>query len=155
MTAVSFQLKGMPELLAQLQGLGAELGAKTLRSAARKAFLPVYEAAHRLALPSMDTGALLDAIKLTVVRPKGGDTIAAVGIKISGKMPRTLARARKLSHRNPSRRWHFVEFGTVNMPAKPFLRPALDQNTGQVLELLKAELVKGIRRAQRRKAKRS
>lgn len=27
--------------------------------------------------------------------------------------------------------WHFLEFGTVNTPAKPFVRPALDSSEGK------------------------
>lgn len=152
MSEVSIKLTGMPELLGQLRALGDEFAAKELRRAARKAFLPVYETAHRLALPSMDTGALMDAIKLQVVK-NSGDSVVAVGIRIIGKMARSINRARKLGHRNPARRWHFVEFGTVKMPAKPFLRPALDQNAELVTKILKEELIKGIQRAKNKRAK--
>lgn len=150
---ITLQATGFKELHAQLEELGAEMGAKVLRVAARKAFLPVYDAAHRYGLRSMDTGALLDAIKLQVIRPKSGDEIVVVGIKISGKMARSVERSRGLKHRNPSRRWHFVEFGTVKMAAKPFLRPAIEGNAALVVSILKDELVKGIKRAVRKKAK--
>jgi HK97 gp10 family phage protein len=147
---IAIKVTGLTTLFEQLRSFGDEVGAKILRTAARKAFQPVYAAAHRYALPSMDTGALLDAIKLQVAKPKEGDTIVAVGIRISGKMPRSFKRARGLDHRNPARRWHFVEFGTVNMPAAPFLRPAMEQNQDVVIAILKRELAAGIKRMERK-----
>lgn len=148
---IKIKVQGLNALQAQLLELGAETGAKVLRTAARKAFVPVFDAAHRLALPSMDSGALMDAITLVVVKPKAGDVVTAVGLKISAKISRRAAHT--LAHRNPARRWHFIEFGTVHMAAQPFLRPAMDANAQVVVDILKQELVKGIRRATKRKAR--
>lgn len=44
---------------------------------------------------------------------------------------------------------HFVEFGTSKQPARPFLRPALDENRKQVTEAVGAELKRRIERAAR------
>ena len=41
---------------------------------------------------------------------------------------------------------HLVEFGTVNSPARPFLRPAYDANRMAVLSRLRKEVGKRIER---------
>lgn len=150
---ISATLTGFKELNDKLLELkDVTLAAKVLARAARKAFEPVFVEAHRLA--PRDTGALIEAIRLTTVKPKSGDAVVAVGIKIAGPKkfigPKTKAQATKLS---PKSMWHFVEFGTSKMAAKPFLRPALEKHADLVTELLKAELAKGIERAVRRQAK--
>jgi HK97 gp10 family phage protein len=51
----------------------------------------------------------------------------------------------------PARRWHFIEFGTADLAAHPYLRPALDANADAVLTLLRTELQASIDRALRKK----
>lgn len=157
MPGVTMKVEGLQALQAQLLGIGAELGQKKLAAAARKAFAPVIDRARQLA-PTW-SGALRDAIKLTVKKPKGGELVVAVGMYLSkpssSSTPafgpqREGAGADELP---PARRYHFVEFGTVKMAAHPFIRPAFDANVGQIIEILKAELVKGIARAVKAKGK--
>jgi len=40
----------------------------------------------------------------------------------------------------------FQELGTSTMPAKPFLRPALDESEGEVVETVRQELARQARR---------
>lgn len=141
----ALKLDGLAGLQAQLLDLGdTKLGVKALASAARQAFKPVLEAAR--ALVPVDTGELRDALRLTVLKPKGGDAVVVVGLRIgsgtkgSKKLP-------------PARRWHWVELGTVHMAAHPFLRPALDQNAQGVLDALKDEIAKSIAKIQRKAGK--
>jgi HK97 gp10 family phage protein len=141
---ISIKLVGLKELQAQLVNLGAELGVKTLARAARKAFQPVLDDARNLV--PVDTGELRDSLKLSSKRPRSGDTVVVVGLRVGAgrgdgtKVP-------------PARRWHWIELGTAKLPAHPFARPALDRNADRVLELLKEELVKGIQRAVRKQAR--
>lgn len=144
---ISATLVGFKELNEQLKQLNdAALSARVLAQACRKAFMPVFIEAHRLA--PHRSGALVEAIKLTVVTPKDGDASVIVGLRIAGPKkvfgPKTKTAATTLS---PKARWHFIEFGTAHMAAHPFLRPALDRKEGEVIELLKAELNKSIERA--------
>ncbi len=44
-------------------------------------------------------------------------------------------------------RAHFVEFGTVNMPAQPFIRPAFDNIEGQVTSKIASTLSAEIDKA--------
>ena len=142
------KIEGLKDLHDQLEGLGAVLAAKVLAVAARKAFAPVLEDA-RNRVP-VDTGLLRDGIRIQVQRPKSGDSVVRVGLRIAA-----VKGAKKLGRRtaSPHWRWHFVELGTSKMSARPFLRPALDGNAGAVVNNLKAELAAGIRRALRRKAR--
>ena len=43
--------------------------------------------------------------------------------------------------------WHFVEFGTVKAAAKPFLRPAFDENVSQAIEAMRDRLKARIDKA--------
>jgi HK97 gp10 family phage protein len=43
----------------------------------------------------------------------------------------------------------YVEFGTVNMPAEPFLRPALERNTGPATDVMVKTLEEEITKAGR------
>lgn len=153
---ISATLTGFKELNAQLEALqDVALAVKVLAAAARKSFLPVLEAA-RAAAPR-DTGALAEAIRISVVKPKSGDAVVVVGLKIAGPKkfigPKTQAQAAQAKKLPPKARWHFAEFGTAFQAAHPFLRPALDNHANEVVELLKAELAKGIERAVRKQAK--
>lgn len=144
---VSLNVTGLDAINAQLTELGVELGAKVLATAARKAFKPVFDAAQRL-VPK-DTGALRDAIRLTVTKPASGDLVVAVGLVVAGpkkgqKSPKGVG---------PGIYWRFVELGTVKLAPHPFFRPALNANAEKVIELLKAECVKGIERALKKQAR--
>ena len=42
---------------------------------------------------------------------------------------------------------HFVELGTLNMPAQPFIRPAFDNTEGQATQRIASEVTQAIARA--------
>jgi HK97 gp10 family phage protein len=143
------QVRGLDVLKARFATLKAETAAEVVAQAARKAFEPVLAAARSGA--PVDTGLLRDSLKLQVVRPKGGGAVVQVGLKVTSG-PGSQKPGRKALP--PSRRWHFVEFGTRKMAAHPFLRPALESNAQAVLDILRGELAKGIARAVRQGSKR-
>ena len=142
---ISLELHGLEGLKAQLEELKAEAAGRAVARAARLAFKPVLATAQ--ALVPVDTGLLRDSIKISVVRPGDGGAVVHVGLSL-----RPIKGAAKLGRRTASAhwRWHFVELGTRNMAAKPFLRPALDQNAQRVVDVLREELAKGIARALQR-----
>jgi len=47
---------------------------------------------------------------------------------------------------------HLIEFGTVKMAARPFIRPAFDQTKGEALKVMGKELGKGVEKAARKLA---
>lgn len=139
----AWRLEGTEPLQDQLEALGAEVAQKALAKVARAAFEVVLETARSLA--PIESGELRDSIKISVVRPGGGDSVVVVGLKI-GQGP------------NPgdggdpaARRWHFIELGTAFMAAHPFLRPALDQNAARVVQLLEEGLAAEIDRVLRKR----
>jgi HK97 gp10 family phage protein len=146
---VSVEVKGLGKLLDQLNKLQAELAAKVLAQAGRKAFKPVLDAAKAMA--PKDSGDLADSLKLSVVKPTSENGVLKVGIKIGvgrgSKQAKIAAAAFGEAQSKalpPARRWHFIELGTSKQAAHPYLRPALEHNSGEVLELLKGELQKAI-----------
>ena len=71
-----------------------------------------------------DTGKLRDSIR--VVRLKGDPKLNV----------RVYAGNRKRRNDGGAFYAHMVEYGTVKMPAKPFLRPALNEVKGRVKDIL-------------------
>lgn len=138
-TLVEFKVSGFDSLNEKLMQLKAEFAVKALAQAARKAFMPVLLAAKENV--PIWSGALRDAIKITVTKPKEGDAVVVVGLFISSKS------AYDTGELPPSRRWHFIELGTAKLAAHPYLRPALDGKAPEVLDQLKTELAKSIARA--------
>lgn len=138
---MTIKVNGLEGLLGQLNELGDELTQqKKLRSAARKAFKPVQEAAKAKA--PVDTGVLRDSIVIASANPK--ESVVAVGLVIkkgSADDPR----------KDASWRWHFPEKGTRKMAARPFLRPALDSNAETVVNNFADEMKKAIDRATKKK----
>jgi HK97 gp10 family phage protein len=150
---MALKVSGLEGIQAQLEAVSAEIGQKALAAALRKQFKPVVEMAK--ALVPKDTGALAASLSLTVVKPSGGDTVVAVGLRVNDKAaPIKQARVAaaafgegQTSELPPSRRWHFEELGTIKMPARPFARPALDSNAQGMLDGLRDELSAAILKA--------
>jgi HK97 gp10 family phage protein len=143
---------GLRELERQLVALGANEGRKVLTRAARKAFRPVLEAA--IAKVPVDTGLTRDNIKIRVEKPKGGEAVVKVGLRIvRAKGGRERADGTKAT--SPHWRWHFIEGGVPahGIAARPFLRPALDANAEAVVGTLREQLGKEIDRVLKKRAK--
>lgn len=139
--SLKIQLHGMKELVAQLRELGDIQAQKSLVAATRKAFKPVL--ADALSRVPVDEGTLRDSLKLTVVRPELGEPVLRVGLRV----------AKRRKGESAHWRWHFVEFGTADATAKPFLRPAMDRNEGQMLADLKTAIAKEIARIAKKRAR--
>lgn len=145
---MTVEVHGVKELFKKLEELENQaLSVKVIAAAMRKAFKPVLEAAK--AMVPVNEGLLRESMTLTMRKGKGG-TIQ-VGIRIGGGARSKQAAAAGAAFGGgsalpPARRWHFIEFGTSDLAAHPFLRPALDANAQQVLSLLKEELAAGLRK---------
>lgn len=155
---MSINVRNLDGVLAQLEAVKAEFGFAPLGKAARESFKRVVETARSMV--PVDSGDLRNALQLRLMKSKG-DTSVRVGIKIASGTAR--ARQARLAaaafnegqsrRLPPSRRWHFVELGTVRMAPHPYLRPALDANAQAVVDDLKRQLVKAIEAAVKKKAK--
>jgi HK97 gp10 family phage protein len=143
--------QGLRDLEQELVGLGPKDGQKALRAAGRKAFKPVLDAAKAKA--PIDTGLLRDHIRIVTQAPKDGAGVAVVGLRIAKAKTGAPDSERPLDYQSPHWRWHFIEKGTSKKAARPFLRPALDENADVVVTTLKGELAKVIERVRKRRAK--
>lgn len=143
------KIQGLKELNKQLGQLAADLRPKVLKSAVRAAFKPVLASAQEKV--PVDTGELRAGIVIATAQK---DTTVAAGLTIVNnsaalKQGRMAAAAfgQAQGRGDPARRWHLTELGTRNQAAQPFLRPAIDENQDTVVEGLKTELDKRIKKA--------
>lgn len=128
MSGLSVQIEGMPNLKRKFSGLSQVAQKKVLRKAMRGAAKPVVKAAKAKA--PVRTGKLKKSIRTTVSMRRGK---AEAKVGFGGKQYYGI----------------FSELGTVKMPARPFLRPALDsQKDASVrafVEVIQAEIAKVAR----------
>jgi len=119
------KVEGLDELEDALLGLGADLGAKTLKSALMASSKPMLDDMKRRV--PVESGRLKKTLgRRSKIDKKGtGKTTAIV---------RVGAVKRKNSWRA-----QFVEFGTSKTQAQPFIRPALDKS-GDVVTLFETRL---------------
>lgn len=117
----------------RLNEVADDIAKKALRSAARKAMNTVRKEARDHA--PEDTG-LLDKNFGLMTKAKDGEVSAKVGIRGGARENDTTPFY-----------FRFLEFGTKDMQAKPFLRPALENNAEHVLNVLADELRKALDKA--------
>lgn len=132
----NIQIEGLSALSQALDELGDEVASRVLARAGRKAMRPVHEAMRQSAgYDKSNQGQhMRDTIKIRSIR-EDSERVIRVGPKM--KAPHYIkARAQ--------------EYGTSKQMAKPFIRPALDNNIQRVVATLREELGAGIARAQRR-----
>lgn len=163
---VTFEVKGLRELKAALEKLPVELQGKVLAGAVNAGAGAIKKRAIELA-PEGVTGNLKRAIYQRTLRglpPSQARVHISVRKGTARERRRVLARYRagKMSGedlvkwaKNQAPYAHFVEFGTVNMSARPFMRPAAHEKAGEAIEKMKAALKKRIESAARKLAKRT
>jgi HK97 gp10 family phage protein len=139
-------LRQLPDRVAKNVTFGAvRASARVIQRAARE---------NLVSNPSVDTGALVAAIKVsTRRRSRKAPAVAAVGVdKLIATVVRKGRRSKKPMKINPRNYAHLVEFGTEHSAAEPFMRPAIDQHGEQALVALLDNAAKGIEREARKLA---
>jgi len=135
-------LNDLPDRVAK-NGLRAAVyaGAKVIRTEARQR-APVAESPVRPGQPK--AGTLRRAIIMKHLREQSGQHRQTFAI--------TVRRGRKYRNQGKKKNssqdawyWHFIEFGTVKMAARPFLRPALESKRVQAVTAIKDKLAERIR----------
>lgn len=125
---------GSTELERQFKKLASSEQRKVARRALRKAARPIQAAAKSLA--PKDLGNMARTIKIRAVRRSR---------KHVGVIVRTGTRDDLgISDDN---KWYYpahVELGTQHLPARPFMRPALDHNRDRSIAILRREIAAGI-----------
>ena len=148
------EVDGLRALGQAMKALGNEVGTRIARSATAAAAKPVRrEAVARIvSSPSVDTGSLRDAV--IVKRAGKGETTGLTSehlVTVRGRGKPFNKKGQKVA-RAPHA--HLVEFGTVNMPAEPFLRPAFEAKKREAVDEMSKALQRGIDRAAKKAAKR-
>lgn len=129
MPEVSLNIEGVRELQRNVDKLSRSFSKSTLRTALRNAAAPVRKEARSKA--PKESGALRRAIKSRAKVTRSGFGFADVGVEKGDVFY-----------------GHFIEVGTSQQPARPFLRPALDdaERDGRVTDAFITALNKTIER---------
>lgn len=130
MIELTFNEADLRAIEAEFAEVADKIAKKALRKAARDAMKPVKDTAKANA--PVDTGLLKSDFAIST-KIKDGTVYAKVGV-IGG------------AKENPETPWYFrlQEFGTKDIPAKPFMLPALESNAQNVLDILTAELKEAL-----------
>lgn len=143
--AAEFKITGLEPALRKMRAVTAEVTLKGVRGSASKAMRVVRDAARANARRIDDPQSAADIAKniavSTRVYPRLGEVRSRVGVK---------GGARPDSSRNPDPKntghWRFIELGTSEQPARPFMRPALENNIDKVVTVFVDDLDKNIDR---------
>lgn len=154
--AESIKIAGAAEALRLLRRLPVELQEKALQGAVRAGAKVVYDAAKALA--PEDTGRLKRNIFLANGRKSDVDAATLIGVRSpNAKQTARFKRRTGLpASANPRDAfyWRFLEFGTSKMRARPFMRPAFDQNKEAAANTIITALRAGIETAFRKLVRR-
>ena len=173
MAKTRVKVEGFRETLSALQGFATEA---TQRNVIRKALIEALQAMKEdaAARAPHDEGWLSNGIRVDTRKPKGdpssvayGRTLRATGSKeAAAASMRAVRRAEKaargggkppvMAYMGPSQNnWHAVpqEFGTVDMPASPYMRPAWDANKMPTLDYIRHAFKVEVEKAQKRNAR--
>lgn len=166
--AEQVRVEGLSELLRTLQRLPAAVASKNggpVRSALWRSAKVIRDAAIQKA--PLRTGALRKAIFVYRDRSPQADGVAErylIGVRkvrlskkerkqlraMMGEMRAAGIEARVVAVEGDPYYWRFLEFGTAKMPAKPFLRPAMEQHRGHALDVFRVQFMKNVATAVKR-----
>lgn len=131
----------------------------TLKKAARLALQPTFETIRDSA--PVRTGKLRDSVRLDIgiddpaFRARARAAFRATGSAKGVKKTKGGGNIQASIRVGGAKAFHapFIEFGTVKMAADPFVRPAFDADSGQMVDRLREFLGVEVRKAAARRAK--
>ena len=161
------KLEGLRELEDSLKQFSRSTGKNVLGRALAKAAEPIRAAAEAKA--PKDTGALQMSIKTKIRRNlrNKGMVLAVIGPEMGAyrQLQNPVAYAAKGVRAGKSRTYqvgstpgvygNWIEFGTSDTPAQPFMRPAWEAHKDGALDIMKTELAVEIDKAAARAAKKA
>ncbi|MCA6962422.1 HK97-gp10 family putative phage morphogenesis protein [Pectobacterium odoriferum] len=121
----SLDFSGLNDIAKDLEKLSKAENNKVLRDATRAGAEVLKE--EVIANAPVRTGKMRKNVVVVTQKSRRKGEISS-GVHIRGVNPRTGNSDNKMKASNPRNAfyWRFVEMGTVNMPAHPFVRPAFD-----------------------------
>ena len=161
MDEVFIRLEGVDEIKRALQAMPAKIRARAVRAALRKAAMIIRQDAKartpvlQMRVPYRTPGTVKRRISVrnSKFARQAGDEGVFVGVKpLRGKAD--TRRYGKASAKNPNDPyyWHFVEFGTKKMRAKPFLGPAAKSKGEEAIRMFLRESLPQIEKLNRKGA---
>lgn len=151
---IKFSLLGVKELTDTFENIKKETIRKGGRASLRKAANIVANAARSSSwmMDDPDTGRKISeniSVRWNAREFKRTGSLAfKVGVKHGSKIKKGADKGAG----GPTPHWRLLEFGTSKMRAKPFMRPALENNIGQATGTFIDEFKKYINRAIKRGA---
>lgn len=149
---VQFKITGAEQIAKRLKSLADEKGMKKVaRAGARKGMTVVRDAARAGARALDDPQSAANIAKNIVVQESAragreeGGIVMRVGVR-GGANTRSKADVGGLSG-GDTRHWRYIEFGTQDTPAHPFMRRALDANVQRVTDAVVDAMSKGLDKA--------
>jgi len=125
--SVEVNLFGMDELMKKLEEMGNKAG-RIQNNALKTAAETVLESAKDKV--PVDTGKLKDTLGISKVKTKDGAKYIEVGITKGDNSDIYYGK--------------FIEWGTSQRPATPYLQPAYEENIKNINEIIKQELKEGL-----------
>ena len=155
--ADGFKITGLENTLANMKNLAPKLKKKGLGAAARKGMQIVRKdavaRAKKFDRPETPNKIWKEIVTRTNGRAgrRNGGIVVQVGVKGGAKQYVNNSANRRMGRVGGGYEgagnvwyWRLLEFGTSQMPAQPFMRPALALNIARVTDATAAELVKQI-----------
>jgi len=166
--SVGFKISGLEDVLSKLESIGVDVQKKGGRAALRAAARVIRDKAIEGA-QSIDDAESRENIAKNIVERWNGRVNKQSGGADLGFRVGVLGGARDYSKQgeiktgknakgNPGGdtfHWRFVEFGTEDTPAKPFMRPALESSQQKVVDTFIREYDKALDRAIKRAQKKA
>lgn len=156
---ITFKIVGLDALLAKFESITYDTKRKGGRYALRKAAQLVRDAAKANAKRIDDPKSAADISANIVERWNGrlfkrtGDLGFRVGVLGGAGGSKTGAQQSAGLPGGDTRHFRFVEFGTEKVAARPFMRPALENNINAATDVFVTEYGKAIDRAIKRAGK--
>lgn len=144
---IEVRVEGLAELRKALLELPVELHKGPLRAAVSAGAKVVQDKAIALA-PEGETGTLKRSIYRTRSR-QGSSAVqetAIVGVRSGKKFAEKQKKDGTTTKSRDAFYWRFLEFGTWDIKAGPFMRPAFDTTKAQQLEAIREKLASSIQR---------
>lgn len=137
---VKMEVSGLKELADKLRELGPDIAKNALRAGIRAGAKAIKDSAAASA--PQDTGTLKKALYIKHIREQSGTSQQTffVGVR----------RGKKYAKKGQDAYyWSWNEFGTARQPARPFMRPAFEQNKEVVIKAVADRIKKRIEAAQK------
>ncbi|EPX7401059.1 HK97-gp10 family putative phage morphogenesis protein [Cronobacter sakazakii] len=143
MIGINLDFSGLDEIARDLETLSRAENNKVLRDATRAGAEVLREEVIQRA-PER-TGKMKKNVVILTQKARRRGEISS-GVHIRGVNPRTGNSDNTMKANNPRNAfyWRFVELGTVNMPAHPFVRPAFDTRQEQAAQVAMERMNRAI-----------